>query len=88
MLVFTAFAQLFAEVHVVAWTFHHREIFECACLKFKVSGRSKEKSNKQASINTHTHAQCSHTNLGLAQARPNHAIASGCCRNYQDSLQF
>ena len=36
-----------------------------AHLKFSVSGRS-----KQASIDTHTHAQCSHASVGLAQIRP------------------
>ena len=61
MLVLTAFAQLFAEVHVgVDIQFHHREIFEFAHLKFTVSGRS-----KQTSIDTHTHAQCSHASVGL-----------------------
>ena len=48
MLVFTAFAQLFAEVHPSAWTFYHREIFECAHSNFMVSGQS-----KQTSIDTH-----------------------------------
>ena len=33
---------------------------------FKIYG------SKQASKHTHTHAQCSHTSVGLAQARPNH----------------
>ena len=47
-----------------------REIFECAHLKFTVSGRSKQAS-KQASKHTHTCAQCSHASVGLAQARPN-----------------
>ena len=37
-----------------------------AHLKFSVSGWS-----KQASIDTHTRAQSSHTSVGLAQARPN-----------------
>ena len=38
-----AFAQLFAEVHVGVdiRSFHHHEIFECAHLKFTVSGGSK-----------------------------------------------
>ena len=54
-----------------AWTFHHREIFECAYLKFTVSGRSKQ-TNQQTSIDTHTCAQCSHASVGLAQARPNY----------------
>ena len=44
-----------------------REISECAHLKFTVYGR------KQASI--HTHAQCSDTSVGLAQARPNYVLA-------------
>ena len=39
-----------------------RRRFECAYLKFTVSGRS---------IDTHTCAQCSHASVGLAQARPN-----------------
>ena len=43
-----------------------REIFENTHLKFTVSGQS-----KQASIDTHMHAQCSHASVGLAQARPN-----------------
>ena len=43
-----------------AWTFNHHEIFECTYLKFTVSGRS-----KQTGIDTHTHAQCSHTSVGL-----------------------
>ena len=46
-----------------------REIFECAHLKFTVSGRA-----KQASIDTHTRAQCSHASMGLTQARPNNHI--------------
>ena len=46
------------------------EIFEYAHLKFAVSGRSKQAS-KQASIDIHTRAQCSHASVGLAQARPN-----------------
>ena len=41
------------------------EIFECAHLKFTASGQF-----KQASIDTHMHAQCSHVSVGLAQARP------------------
>ena len=45
-----AFAQLFAEVHVSV-DIHHREIFECAHLKFTVSGRSKQ-TNKPTSIHT------------------------------------
>ena len=43
-----------------------REIFKSANLKFTVSGQS-----KQASIDKHTREQCSHTSVGLAQARPN-----------------
>ena len=31
--------------------------------------------NKQASIDTHTHAQCSHASVGLAQAHPNYGKA-------------
>ena len=38
-----------------------RGIFECTLLKFTLSDRSKH---------THMHVQCSHTNVGLAQARP------------------
>ena len=38
--------------------------FKRAYLKFPVSGRSIE-------IDRHTRAQCSHTSVGLAQARPN-----------------
>ena len=49
-----------------AWTFYHCEIFECADLKFAVSGQS-----KQTSIDTHTRAQCSHASVGLAQAKAN-----------------
>ena len=45
-----------------------REIFECAHLKFTVSGQS-----KQASI--HTRAQCSHASVGLAQSRPNNFLS-------------
>ena len=41
-------------------------IFECAHLKFTVSGQSKS-TNKH----THTRAQCSHASVGLTQARPN-----------------
>ena len=48
----------------------HREIFECAHLKFTVSGRS-----KQASKHTHARAQCSHASVGLAQACPNDAFS-------------
>ena len=55
-----------------AWTFHHREIFKYAHLKFTVSGRSKP-TNKH----THTCAQCSHASVGLAQARPNYT--DGLC---------
>ena len=44
----------------------HREIlnFECAYLKFMVSGPS-----KQAQVVTHARAQCSHASVGLTQAR-------------------
>ena len=42
------------------------EIFECAHLKFTVSGQS-----KQAHKHTHTRAQCCHASVGLAQAHPN-----------------
>ena len=60
-----------AEVrYTSAWTFHHREIFECAQLKFTVSGRSKQ-TNKPTNKHTHMRAQCSHASVGLAQARPN-----------------
>ena len=52
----------------------HREIFECAHLKFMVSGRSKQAS-KQASIDTHMRAQCSHASVGLAQVRPNYPLS-------------
>ena len=53
-----------AEVHVgMDMTCNHREIFECAHLKFTVSGRS---------IDTHTLPQCSHASVRLAQARPNY----------------
>ena len=45
-------------------TCNHREIFECAHLKFTVQ------TNKRTSIDTHTLPQCSHTSVGLAQARP------------------
>ena len=47
---------------------NHREIFECAHLKFTVSGRS-----KQTNKHTHTSAQCSHASVGLTQARPNNS---------------
>ena len=53
-----SFVHSFAEVHVArrsAWTFHHHEIFECAHLKFTVSGRS-----KQTSRYTHAWAMQSH----------------------------
>ena len=46
-----------------------REIFECAHLKFPVSGRSKQ-AYIHMRIDTHTRAQCSHASVGLAQARP------------------
>ena len=39
-----------------------------------VSGRS-----KQTSIDTHTHAQCSHASVGLVQAHPNHMSNSCKC---------
>ena len=45
-----------------AWIFHCREMFECAHLKFTVSGRSKP-TNKH----THTRAQCSHACSGSPQ---------------------
>ena len=45
--------------------FDIREIFECAHLKFMVSGRSIARQ-----IDRHMHAQCSHASVGLAQARP------------------
>ena len=48
---------------MLAWTFHHREIFECAHLKFTVSGRS-----KQTSVDTHMRVQWSHASVGLTQA--------------------
>ena len=51
---------------------NHREMFECAHLKFTVSGRSKAK-------HTHTRAQCSHASVGLAQARPNYCSYSLTC---------
>ena len=38
-----------------------------------------KQASKQASKHTHTHAQCSPTSVGLAQARPNesHALQAG-----------
>ena len=33
----------------------------------------------QTSIDTHTHAQCSHASVGLAQARPNHPWSLAKC---------
>ena len=48
-------------------TFTHRKVFECTHLKFMVSGWS-----KQTNRHTHTCAQCSHTSMGLAQARSNY----------------
>ena len=45
-----------------------REIFECAHLKFTVSGRSKQ-ATKQANKHTHTCVQCGHTSVGLTQAQ-------------------
>ena len=50
-----------------------RNIKVHAHLKFLVSGQSKQAS-KQASIDTHTRAQCSHASVGLAQARPNNVV--------------
>ena len=47
------------------WTVNPCEIFECAHLKFRVGGRS-----KQASKHTHACAQWSHAGVGLTQARP------------------
>ena len=52
-------------LHMLHNIINLREIFECAHLKFTVSGWS-----KQASIDTHTCAQCSDASVGLAQARP------------------
>ena len=54
-----------------AWTFNHHEIFECAYLKFTVSGQS-----KQTGINTHTHVQCSHTSVGLLRLAPVSSICA------------
>ena len=48
------------------------EIFEHAHLKFTVYGR--KQASKQANKHTHARAQCSHTNVGLAQARPNYVV--------------
>ena len=56
------------------------EIFECAYLKFSVSGRS-EQASRQASKHTHARAQCSHASVGLAQARPNYQL-QGCIYFY------
>ena len=43
------------------------EIFECAHLKFMISGQS-----KQASKSTHTHVQCGDASVGFTQACPNY----------------
>ena len=54
--------------YMSAWTFNHQEIFECAHLKFTVSGQSKHSPNKHA----HMHVQCSHTSVGLVVASLRH----------------
>ena len=74
-----------------------REIFECAHLKFTVSGRSKQASkqaSKQTNIHiTHARAQCSHASVGLAPIKtfwchfmlassPVSFLASFCCTLY------
>ena len=46
--------------------FSLHEIFKCGHLKFTVYG------HKQADIHTHNFRKCSHTSVGLAQARPNY----------------
>ena len=59
-----------------------REIFEYAHLKFTVSGQSKQvrkQASKQASIDTHACAQCSHASVGLAQARPKYPTFFHSC---------
>ena len=38
---------------------------------FEIYGKWSVQASKQASIDTHTCAQCSHASVGLAQARPN-----------------
>ena len=79
MLVFTALLSCWLK-YTSAWTFRHREIFECTHLKFTVSGQS-----KQTSIDTHTRVQCSHASVGLAQARPNkiaHIIGNELVANH------
>ena len=46
---------------------------------FEIYGKwSVQTTNKQASINTHTHAQCSHTSVGPAQAPSDGAAHSLC----------
>ena len=62
MLVFMALLK-----YTSVWIFHQSEIFECPHLKFSVSGWS-----KQTNIDIHMRAQCSHTSVGLTQARPNY----------------
>ena len=46
-------------------TFHHRDIFECAHLKFVVSGQS-----KQTSIHTVMHVQCCRVSVGSPRLAP------------------
>ena len=53
------------------WSHTHMDIFQCACLKFTVSGQSKKQTNQRTRKCTHSYAQCSHASVGLAQARTN-----------------
>ena len=48
-----------------------REIFECAHLKFTVSGQTIDRY-----IDVHARAQCSHASVGLAQAHPNKDVTT------------
>ena len=59
------------------------EIFECTHLKLMVSVRSKQ-TNQQTNKHTHTHAQCGHASVGLAQARPNEHLGVWLCSYIQD----
>ena len=52
------------------------ELFECTSWiiwmhSYKMAASKQASKRKQASKHTHTCAQCSHTSVGLAQARPN-----------------
>ena len=69
-----------------AWTFHHREIFECAHLKFTVSGWSKQTNKHRYTRNAVTLVWGSLRLAPIIQVYPSTKlywkISRVCCRLY------